>query len=168
MKVLVKNEEILEICKGIGEELTKKLKGKTPLVVGVLKGACPFLCELVKYIDLPLEIDYVQISSYVGTRSSGNINIKKDLDIDIDGRDVVIVEDVIDTGITLNNLKKLLETRNPNSLIFVSLLDKPSKREVEFKADYIGKEIDDYFVVGFGIDVNEKYRNLKDICIYKE
>ena len=167
MKVLVKNEEIIEICKRIGKELTERLKGKNPLVVGVLKGACPFHSELIKYIDLPLEIDYVQISSYCGTRSSGNINIKKDLDIDIDGRDVVIVEDVVDTGVTLNNLKKLLETRNPNSLIFVSLLDKPSKRDVTFEADYVGKVIDDYFVVGFGIDVDEKYRNLKDICIYE-
>lgn len=166
MKVLINHDEIREICKKIGKELTLKFKGGPLIVVGVLKGACPFHSELIKYIDLAVLVDYMQVSSYVGENSSGKINIKKDLENDICGKDVVIVEDIVDTGITLSSLKCELEKRNPKSLTFISMLDKPSRRKVEFKADYVGKEIDDVFVVGFGLDYNEQYRNLKDICIY--
>lgn len=167
MKLLISNEEIVNICKTIGDKLTDKFKDKNPLVVGVLKGACLFHCELVKNMDLMMELDYIQVSSYVGTQSSGTIEIKKDIDADIENRNVIIVEDIVDTGITLKNLKEELIKRNPKSLTFVTLLDKPSRRKVEFKADYVGKEIDDLFVVGFGLDVDEKYRNLKDIYIYE-
>lgn len=166
MKVLISNDEIVDVCKKIGKELTLKFKGGSPIVVGVLKGACPFHNELIKNIDLPVIVDYIQVSSYVGENSSGRINIKKDLENDICGKDIIIVEDIIDTGLTLSYLKEVLEKRNPKSLTFVSMLDKPSRRKVDFKADYIGKTIDDLFVVGFGLDYNEQYRNLKDICIY--
>lgn len=166
MKVLISNEEIRDICRKIGSELTLKFEGSSPIVVGVLKGACPFHSELIKCMNLPVVVDYIQVSSYVGENSSGIISIKKDLENDICGKDIIIVEDIVDTGITLSSLKYELEKRNPKSLTFVSMLDKPSRRKVEFKADYVGKEIDDLFVVGFGLDYNEQYRNLKDICIY--
>ena len=121
MKLLINHDEIVDMCKRIGAKLEDKFKGKNPLIVGVLKGACPFHCELIKHIDLPLEVDYIQVCSYVGMESSGKINIKKDLDCDIMGRDVVIVEDIVDTGLTLNYLKQVLIERKPNSLTFDSV-----------------------------------------------
>lgn len=167
MELLIKHEEIVDMCKRIGKEITNNFKGKEPLVVAILKGACPFHSELIKHIDLPLEVDYMAVSSYVGTESTGEINIKKDITTNIEGKDVIVVEDIVDTGITLSSLKLWLEERNPNSLTFVSMLDKPSKRKVDFKPDFIGKEIEDLFVIGFGLDLDEKYRNLKDIFVYK-
>jgi hypoxanthine phosphoribosyltransferase len=168
MEILITNNEITEICQNIGKEITSKFKNSAPIVVCILKGACPFHSELIKYIDLPIEIDYMQVSSYIGTKSSGKLNIKKDLETNIKNRDVIIVEDIVDSGLTLSNLKQMLEIRNPHSLTFVTLLDKPIKRKVEFTPDYVGKTIDDLFVIGFGLDLNEKYRNLKDICIIND
>ena len=165
MIVLVEHKEIVEICKNIGKQLTKKFVGKNPIVSCVLKGAAPFHSELIKHLDMDIETDYIQVKSYVGTESTGKINIKKDLDFDIAGRDVIIVEDIVDTGTTLSCLKTELEKRKPHSLTFVALLDKPSRRKVKFDADYVGKTIEDLFVVGFGLDYNEKYRNLKDVCV---
>ena len=149
----------------IGETLTQKFKGKELVVVCVLKGAAPFHAELIKHINLQMETDYVQIKSYEGTESTGVITLKKDLDVDIVHKDVVIVEDIVDSGRTLLWLKQNLLKRNPNSLTFVSLLDKPSRRKVEFKPDYIGFTIEDLFVYGFGLDLDEKCRNLKDIYV---
>ena len=168
MRLLITHEEIVDICKRLGLEITEDYKGKTPLVVCVLKGACPFHSELIKHIDLDLEVDYIQVSSYQGTESTGVINYKKDLEFDIGGRDVLIVEDIVDSGLTLSKLKVELNKRNPSSLKFISFLDKPSKRKVEFKPDYVGKTIDDLFVIGFGLDLDEKYRNLKDIYVFNQ
>lgn len=168
MKVLIKHEEIVEISKRLGAEITAKFQGKTPLVVCVLKGASPFHSELIKHINLMIDIDFLQVSSYVGTQSAGVITFKKDLETDIKGRDVIIVEDIVDTGLTLSKLKEVLLFRQPSSLTFVSLLDKPSKRSVDFVPDMVGKTIDDLFVIGFGLDLDEKYRNLKDIYIYDQ
>ena len=168
MRVLVEHKEIVEICKNIGKQLTKKFVGKNPIVSCVLKGAAPFHSELIKHLDMDIETDYIQIKSYVGTESTGKINIKKDFDFDIAGRDVIIVEDIVDTGITMSCLKTELEKRNPHSLTFVALLDKPSRRKVKFDADYVGKTIEDLFVIGFGLDYNEKYRNLKDVCVFEK
>ena len=165
MKVLLKHEDIVNSCKKIGETLTQKFKGKELVVVCVLKGAAPFHAELIKHINLQMETDYVQIKSYEGTESTGVITLKKDLDVDITHKDVVIVEDIVDSGRTLLWLKQNLLKRNPNSLTFVSLLDKPSRRKVEFKPDYIGFTIEDLFVYGFGLDLDEKCRNLKDIYV---
>ena len=167
MRVLVEHKEIVEICKNIGKQLTEKFAGKNPIVSCVLKGAAPFHSELIKHLDMDIETDYIQVKSYVGTESTGKINIKKDLDFDIAGRDVIIVEDIVDTGITLSCLKTELKKRKPHSLTFVALLDKPSRRKVKFDADYVGKTIEDLFVVGFGLDYNEKYRNLKDVCDFE-
>ncbi|MBQ8424733.1 MAG: hypoxanthine phosphoribosyltransferase [Clostridia bacterium] len=168
MKVLISNEEIVEISKKIGAKLSEKFAGKFPVVVCVLKGAAPFHAELVKHISIDMEVDYIQVSSYIGKESTGVITFKKDLEVDITGRDVIIVEDIVDTGTTLNALTTELSKRNPNSLTFVSLLDKPSRRKMEAKADYVGKTIDDLFVIGFGLDLDQKYRNLKDVYIYDE
>ena len=166
MKTLIPHSEIVEICKNLGHALTQKFEGKEPVVVCILKGACPFHSELIKHIDLMIDVDYIQISSYSGTESTGKIIIKKDLEFDVAEKDVIVVEDIVDTGLTLSKLKSELISRNPNSLTFVTLLDKPSRRKVDFTPDFVGKQIDDLFVIGFGLDLDEKYRNLKDICIF--
>lgn len=165
MKVYIEHSEIVEMCKRIGGELTEKFNGKNPLVVCVLKGAAPFHSELMKHIQTDMEVDYIQAQSYEGTESTGTVKLIKDLEVDIEGRDVVIVEDIVDTGRTLLALKNELLSRNPTSLTFVTMLDKPSRRVVDFKADYVGKTIDNLFVLGFGLDYNQKYRNLKDIYV---
>ena len=168
MRVLIPHNEIVEMCKDIGAKITKKYQGSTPIVVCVLKGACPFHSELIKHIDLDIRVDYIQAKSYSGTTSTGKINILKDLDFDIRDRDVIIVEDIVDTGQTLSYLREELLLRNPKSLSFVTMLDKPSRRKVEFTPDFTGKVIDDLFVIGFGLDYNEQYRNLNDICVYTD
>lgn len=169
MRVLIKHEEIVEMCQRIGLEITKDYAGKEPLIVCVLKGSLPFHAELIKHIDLPLEIDFIQASSYNGgTETSGVVTIKKDLDCNIEGRDVVLVEDIVDSGYTLSLLTKELSKRNPKTLKVVAMLDKPSNRKVEFEADYVGKTIENLFVIGFGLDLDEKYRNLQDIYVYNE
>ena len=168
MRLLIPNEEIVEISKKIGAEISEKFNGKFPVLVCVLKGAAPFHAELMKHISIDVEVDYIQVSSYVGQHSTGNIVFKKDLESDIKGRDVIIVEDIVDTGKTLFSLTEELEKRQPNSITFVTLLDKPSRRIVDVSADYIGKTIDDLFVIGFGLDLDQKYRNLKDIYVYNE
>lgn len=167
MKVLLKNEEIVEICKKIGKEISEKFQDKCPVVVCVLKGAAPFHSELIKHIEIDMEVDYIQVSSYSGTNSTGVLTFKKDLETNIKGRDVIVVEDIVDTGFTLKNLKAKLEEREPNSITTITLLDKPSRREVDVEADYVGKTIDNLFVIGFGLDLDEKYRNLKDVCYFE-
>ena len=169
MRVLINHDEIVEMCERIGAEITRDYAGKEPLIICVLKGSLPFHAELIKHIDLPLEIDFIQASSYNGgTETSGVVTIKKDLDCDITGRDIILVEDIVDSGYTLSLLTKELSARNPNSIRVVSMLDKPSNRRVEFEADYVGKTIENLFVIGFGLDLDEKYRNLKDIYVYNE
>lgn len=165
MRKLIKNSDIVKKCKELGNEITKQFQGKEVIVVCVLKGATPFFAELIKHINLEMLTDFIQVKSYQGTQSTGNITLKKDLDYNITNKDVIIVEDIIDTGNTLSWLKQELSKRNPTSLTFVTLLDKPSRRKVEFKPDYIGFTIEDLFVYGFGLDLDEKYRNLKDIYV---
>lgn len=166
MRLFIKHEEIVEIAEKIGKDLSLKFKEKNPLLVCVLKGSGPFHAELMKHITCDMEVDYIQVSSYIGKESTGNIVFKKDFGCDIAGRDVVLVEDIVDTGITMSNLLPVVKKRNPRSVTVVSLLDKPSRRKVDFKSDIVGKTIEDLFVVGFGLDLDEKYRNLKDIYIY--
>ena len=168
MKVLISHEEIVGICKRIAGTITERFRDSEPIVVCVLKGSGPFHAELIKHLDFPLYVDYLQVKSYEGTESTGKLLFKKDLDFNIKGRDVIIVEDIVDTGLTLSQLKPILMSRDPKSLTFVTLLDKPSRRKVEFQADIVGKTIDNLFVIGFGLDLDEKYRNLKDVCIYEE
>ena len=168
MKVLLSGKEIEKRVGEIAAQITRDYAGESVLMVGILRGAVVFFSELVKRVDLDLRFDFMVVSSYgSGTDSSGEIRIVKDLSQPIEGMNVNIVEDSIDTGYTKKNLKKLLSTRNPKSLKICSLLDKPSRRKVELEGDYIGFKVPNEFVVGYGLDYNEKYRNLPDICVLK-
>jgi hypoxanthine phosphoribosyltransferase len=133
----------------------------------VLKGACTFLTDLSRHVDLPITLDYIAVSSYgAATKSSGEVKLVKDLDQGLEARDLLVVEDIVDTGLTLNYLLNVLKARGPRTLKVAALLSKPSRRLVEVAVDYVGFSIEDHFVVGYGLDYNEKYRNLKDIVIY--
>lgn len=167
-RILLSGDEIAERVTEIAEKITRDYAGESVLMVGILRGAVVFFAELVKKIDLDLRFDFMVVSSYGNsTDSSGEVRIVKDLSQPIEGMNVIIVEDIIDTGYTLKNLMKLLRTRNPKSLKICALLDKPSRRKVELEGDYVGFKVPNEFVVGYGLDYNEKYRNLPDICILK-
>ena len=167
-EVLISSSEIQEKVRKLGESITGDYRGERPLLVGVLRGAVIVLGDLMRNIDLPCEIDFMDISSYgTGTSSSGVVRILKDLEEDITGRHVLIVEDIIDTGLTLSYLRRSLLARRPASLEVCALLTKPSRRRVELDVKYIGFEVPDEFVVGYGLDYAGAYRNLPDICILK-
>lgn len=165
IKTLLTREEVERRIKELAKEIEKDYQGKDLLVVGLLKGSVVFMTDLIKEIELPLEIDFMSASSYSGTESTGIINISKDLDIDVKDREVLIVEDIIDTGLTLSHVRKMLEERGTKSLKICTLLDKPSRRTVEIKGDYTGFEIPDEFVVGYGLDYDQQHRNLPYIGI---
>ena len=165
-ETLVGRKEIEAAVTRLAKEISEDYKGKDLIVVGILKGAAVFLADLIRKIDCPMIMDFMQVSSYYnGTVSSGNVKIKKDLDYDISGKDVLIVEDIIDSGVTMQCLKRELFSRNPNSIRVVAAFDKPSRRTVDFRADYIGIEVPDKFIVGYGLDYAGKYRNLPDVCV---
>ena len=167
-KVLVSREEIEQKCAEIGAQLTKEYEGKFPLVIGVLKGAMPFMSDLLRYTETYLEVDFMDVSSYgSGTRSSGEVKIVKDLDTKVEGRDLLIIEDIIDSGLTLRYLVDLFKYRKAKSIKIVTLLDKPTGRSADIKADVIGFEVPNEFVVGYGLDYNHRYRNLPYIGILK-
>lgn len=167
-EVLITEEQLKEKTAEMGKEITKDYEGKNLMLIGVLKGAVTFMADLSRCIDLPLSIDYMAVSSYgSSTRSSGIVKIIKDLDISIEGKDVLIVEDIIDSGLTLAYLRKTLLGRKPNSLRICTILDKPERRETDVKVDYTGFKIPDKFVVGYGLDYDEKYRNLPFIGVLK-
>ncbi len=164
--VLISKEEIAKRVKEIGEEITKDYAGKDVVLVGILKGAMPFLCDLMREIDLPVTLDTMLVSSYGNsTVSSGHVKIRKDLDKDIRGKHVIVVEDIIDTGNTLSMLLPLLKERGAASVELAVCLDKKERREAQVDVKYIGFEIPDEFIVGFGCDYAEKYRNLPDVCV---
>ncbi|WP_294703558.1 hypoxanthine phosphoribosyltransferase [uncultured Fusobacterium sp.] len=165
IKTLLTREEVEKRIKELAKEIEKDYQGKELLVVGLLKGSVIFMSDLIKEIELPLVIDFMSVSSYSGTTSTGVINISKDTDFDVKGRDVLIVEDIIDTGLTLSHVRKLFEERGTKSLKICTLLDKPSRRTVEIKGDYTGFEIPDEFVVGYGLDYDQHHRNLPYIGI---
>lgn len=167
-KILISEEEIIKRCSELGEELTKEYDGKNPLVIGLLKGSVPFIGDLVKYVDCELELDYMDVSSYHGAVSTGEVKIIKDLDTSVKNRHVLIVEDIIDTGLTLSKVKELFSMREAASIKIVSLLDKKEGRKVDIKGEYIGFDIPNEFVIGYGLDYNEKYRNLPYVGILKE
>lgn len=167
-EILISEEEIQAKCKEIGKQLTEEYRGKFPLAIGVLKGAMPFMADVLRHIETHLEMDFMDVSSYgSGTRSTGEVKIVKDLDTKVEGRDVLIIEDIIDSGMTLQYLVDLFKYRKANSVKIVTLLDKPSGRTADIQADLIGFEVPDAFVVGYGLDYNEKYRNLPYIGILK-
>lgn len=168
-KVIYTQEDIVAISQQLGQQLTVDYAGKNPLLIGVLKGSVPFMAELIKHIDTHVELDFMVVSSYHGgTSSSGQVKILKDVDTTIEGRDVVIIEDIIDTGRTLLYLRDMFKYRKAKSVKILTLLDKPEGRVVEIEADYVGYQVPNEFLVGFGLDYAENYRNLPYIGVLKE
>lgn len=168
-KILVTEEELADITKKLGEQITRDYAEKKLLIVGVLKGSIYFLTDLSRHIDLPCQLDFIQASSYgSSTVSSGVIKITKDIAEDLTGFDVLLVEDILDTGKTLKHIHDMLIKRKPESIAVITLLDKPSRREADIHADYVGVDVPNAFVVGYGLDYDQFYRNLPYIGILKE
>jgi hypoxanthine phosphoribosyltransferase len=164
--VLLDSQAIQKRVRELGAQIAKDYKGKFPHLIGILKGASIFHSDLVRAVGINLSFDFIAVGSYGGSaKSSGEVRILKDLDESLEGRDVILVEDILDTGLTINYLLKNLEARGPNSLKVAALLNKQARREIEVPVDYIGFEIPNQFVVGYGLDYNQRYRNLPDIRI---
>lgn len=161
INILITRKEIEDRTKELAREIEKDFKGKDLVCIGLLKGSVLFLCDLVKEIQLPLQIDFMSVSSYgIETISKGVVKILKDTDLDIKDKDILIVEDIIDTGITLDYVKNLIRIKGAKSVKCASLLDKPERRKVNIEADYIGFKVPDKFVIGYGLDYDQLYRNL--------
>ena len=168
LEVLLTEEELRAKVEELGAQITKDYAGKTPVFLGVLKGCFVFMSDLIRHVGLPCNMDFMAVSSYGGgTSSTGAVRITKDLNRDIEGMDVIIVEDILDSGSTLSYLKGYLANRKPASLKIVTLLDKPARRRTDITADYCGFTVPDEFVVGYGLDFAEAYRNLPYIGILK-
>ncbi len=168
-KVLVSEEEIKEISKNLGKKITEDYQDKKPIIVGLLKGCMPFMAELMKNLDLYCQIELMGVQSYHGgTKSTGEVKITRDLDIPVKDRHILIAEDIVDTGKTISVVKELLKYRGAKSVEVVTLLDKPEGREVDLVPKYIGVTIPKEFVVGFGLDYKELYRNLPYVGVLKE
>ncbi|WP_099469574.1 hypoxanthine phosphoribosyltransferase [Konateibacter massiliensis] len=169
IKILISEEDVDKRIKEVGEQISKDYAGQEVHVICVLKGGVFFMCELAKRISLPLSMDFMSVSSYGAEKqSSGVVKIVKDLDEALEGKNVIIVEDIIDSGNTLSYLVEILKKRNPKSLKICTLLDKPERRVTDVKVDYVGFEIPDEFVVGYGLDYAQKYRNLPYIGVVEE
>jgi hypoxanthine phosphoribosyltransferase len=168
LEVLIPEEEIQARIKELGAQIARDYAGRNPLLIGVLKGACLFLSDLMRAIDLQLGIEFMAISSYgMSTRTSGEVRILKDLGVPVEGRHILVVEDIVDTGLTLSYLLANLKSRGAASVKLVALLDKIDRREREVPIDYLGFQIPDHFVVGYGLDFAERYRNLPFIGVLK-
>ena len=164
--VLIPRGDIDKMVTQLANQISEDYKGTEIVMVGVLKGSFIFMADLVRKISVPMVLDFMSVSSYYGsTKSSGIVKIIKDMDIDIEDRHVIIVEDIIDSGLTLQHLKELLYTRNPASLRVCAAFDKPDRRKADITADYVGMKIPDDFIIGYGLDFDGKYRNLPDVCI---
>jgi len=167
-EILITEDEIKRRAAGIGDEISRSLDGEPVLIVGILKGAVMWMSDLIKQITAPVIIDFIAVSSYgAAVESSGVVRIIKDLDIVVSGLNVIIVEDIIDSGVTLNYVTEILQARGPKSLKICVLLDKPARRKADIEIDYVGFTIDDLFVVGYGLDVDQRYRNLPYITYIK-
>jgi len=168
-KVLIPREEIFFEVRRLAQEINADYKETTPLIIGILKGSFVFLADLIRFLEIPAEIDFVQLSSYgSSTVSSGKVKIVHNLKASVEGRDVIIVDDIVDTGLSISHLIKYVKKRKPASVKTCALLDKPSRRKVDISVDYVGITVPDKFVVGYGIDYNERYRQLPDICIVED
>lgn len=165
--VIISEEELRNAVSKIGRRISEDFEGKDPVFVGVLKGCFIFMADLMRYVDIHCSVDFMAVSSYSGTSSTGAVKINKDLSENIEGRHIILVEDILDSGITLNYLKNYLMVRNPASITIAALMDKPARRKADIYADYSCFEIPDAFVVGYGLDYNERYRNLPYIGILK-
>ncbi len=167
-QILLDSATIQKKVRELAAQITRDYEGKTPHLIGILKGASIFHADLVRYINLGVTFDFMAVGSYgSAVKSSGEVRILKDLDESLEGKDVLVVEDIFDTGLTLHYLLNNLSSRGPRSLKVVSLLSKPSRREIEVPVDYVGFEIPDHFVIGYGLDYSQRYRNLPDIRILK-
>ncbi len=167
-EVLISADEIAAKVKELGKKITEDYKGKSVLLIGILKGSVPFMADLMREIDLDVTLEFMCVSSYgSSTKSSGVVRIVKDLDVPIEGRDVIIVEDIIDTGLTLDYLKGYLNGKHPASLKICAFLDKPSRRKVQIEGDYIGFTVEDKYIVGYGLDMDQHYRQLPYISWIK-
>lgn len=168
LKVLVSEEELKAKVAELGAQISKDYEGRNLVLVSILKGSVVFMADLMRAVTIPCSIDFMVVSSYgSGTTSSGLVKIVKDLDQDLSGRDVLIVEDILDTGVTLSNLVPMLKLRNPSSVKICAILDKPTRRRAAIQPDYEGFQVPDEFVVGYGLDYDEKYRNLPYVGVLK-
>lgn len=166
-RVLISAEEIERHVAEIGKKISADFAGKDPIFIGVLKGCFIFMADLMRHVTIDCSMDFMAVSSYRGTTSTGAVKINKDLNEDVAGRHLILVEDILDSGVTLNYLKQYLEVRKPASISIATLMDKPARRKAEVFADYSCFEIPDAFVVGYGLDYNERYRNLPYIGVLK-
>ena len=168
LRVLYSEEELEAKCAELGAQISKDYEGKNLLLVSVLKGAVVFMTDLMRHITVPCSIDFMVVSSYgSGVKTSGVVKIVKDLDLELKGYDILIVEDILDSGKTLSYLMELLQARGPKSIQICTLFDKPDRREVEVRPTYVGAQIPDAFIVGYGLDYDEKYRNLPFVGVLK-
>jgi len=169
LQVLVSKKELAAIVKKMAAAITKDYRAKNPLVIGILKGSFVFLSDLVRQLDFPLEVEFVRLSSYgSGKQTSGKVKLVQGLKLDVKDRHVLVAEDIVDTGITLSYFMDYLKKKNPASLKLCALSEKTARHRVAVKIDYLGLEVPDKFLVGYGLDCNEKYRNLPDICVLEE
>ena len=166
-RVLISQIELEKKVQEIGEQISRDYEGETPIFVGVLKGCFIFMADLMRHVTINCSMDFMAVSSYQGTSSTGAVKINKDLNESIEGKHVILVEDILDSGVTLNYLKNYLSVRKPASIAIATLMDKPSRRKADIYADYSCFEVPDAFVVGYGLDYNEKYRNLPYIGVLK-
>jgi hypoxanthine phosphoribosyltransferase len=169
LKILLGRKEIAATVKRLAVEINRDYRGKNPLLIGILKGSFIFMADLVRLLDFPLAVDFIRVSSYgTGRESSGKIKVVQGLSTPVKGRDVLVVEDIVDTGLTVAFLLDYLRKKRPSSLKLCALADKPSRRRVPLPIDYLGFTVPDKFLVGYGLDWDEKFRNLPDICILEE
>lgn len=167
-RVFFSGEELQARVRELGEQITRDYEGKSPLFVGVLKGSFVFMADLMRAVDCYCDIDFMAVSSYgSGTTTTGAVKINKDLTYNVEGRDIILIEDILDSGVTLSYLKKYIEARKPSSVRICTLLDKPARRKADIDADYVGFECPDAFIVGYGLDYAERYRNLPYIGVLK-
>lgn len=168
-EVLISRQQLADKVAELGAKISEDYAGESLFLIGILKGSVPFMADLMRAISLDVEMDFMSVSSYgSGTKTSGVVRILKDLDSDIAGKNVLIVEDIIDSGLTLAYLKEYLAKRNPKSIRIVTMLSKPARRKADIEADYTGFVVDDKFIVGYGLDIDQKYRNLPYISWIKE
>ena len=169
LRVLIPREEVASTVAQLAAEISRDYYDKNPLLIGILKGSFVFMADLIRCLDFPLELDFIRLSSYgSGTETSGNVRVVHPLRSKVPGRHVLVVEDIVDTGTTVAFLLKYLKKKRPASLKLCALLDKPSRRRASVSIDYLGTIVPDKFVVGYGIDFDEKYRNLLDICVLED
>lgn len=165
LEVMIPAEKIAARVEELAAEINRDYAGQSVVVVGILKGSFMFMADLIRHLSVPVRIDFMGTKSYVGTTTSGQVQITKDLDKPVEDEHVLLVEDIVDTGLTLNYLKHSLEQRRPRSLKTIAFLDKPSQRRVEVNADYVGFSIENRFVIGYGLDFEQQYRQLPDLCV---